>query len=199
MHTIDISRIREIESDQNSINVFDVWLLALTTHALFLLYCSVVLSRSQYTSVTSVCWKELLMFSHLSHTISFLSILPLPLLPWILIRCFDNNTTYPRFFQAFCIWIWSTLGDMADIMTAGNDPLSFMHFAMVDMIWEMWRQRRQVNTFFFYDVATAFRVSATFEGISQCGRWQLLWTYAMNFRTHNIFTRRPKYDIAHIS
>ncbi len=35
-------------------------------------------------------------------------------------------------------------GNMAELMSSSYDPLFFMHHAMVDHIWEQWRQLRQV-------------------------------------------------------
>jgi hypothetical protein len=35
---------------------------------------------------------------------------------------------------------------MLDQSTSANDPIFFIHHSFVDMIWEIWRQRAQVES-----------------------------------------------------
>ena len=40
-------------------------------------------------------------------------------------------------------------GDMQDRTTSSNDVIFLLHHAMIDGIWELWRQKQQVSFFVF--------------------------------------------------
>lgn len=64
---------------------------------------------------------------------------------------------------------------MFDQSTSANDPIFFLHHSFVDLIWETWRQRRQVLVFYelIYSVQSRFeRETAYPPDLQDCSNVQ---------------------------